>query len=119
MEEQKITEKNETVGKCIGGTRGGKWNMREMMKEDYRKGAKRNGKYQRKEIIRRSDADDSFAGQARNCTPKLESLFIVVVHGDGQTIGGDAPFLRHQRSEERRVGKECVSTCRSRWSPYH
>src|SRR3546814_8932463 len=26
------------------------------------------------------------------------------------------PFLR---SEERRVGKECVSTCRSRWSPYH
>src|SRR3546814_5787390 len=35
-------------------------------------------------------------------------------------------FLREQRraalafrSEERRVGKECVSTCRSRWSPYH
>src|SRR3546814_14307160 len=25
----------------------------------------------------------------------------------------------HPRSEERRVGKECVSTCRSRWSPYH
>src|SRR3546814_7952468 len=24
-----------------------------------------------------------------------------------------------QRSEERRVGKECVSTCRYRWSPYH
>src|SRR3546814_18250048 len=23
------------------------------------------------------------------------------------------------RSEERRVGKECVSTCRSRWAPYH
>src|SRR3546814_12197929 len=48
----------------------------------------------------------------------------------------DAPFaadtgtsieiagVRHRyhvpmRSEERRVGKECVSTCRSRWSPYH
>src|SRR3546814_18134242 len=33
-----------------------------------------------------------------------------------------APTARHgdncQRSEERRVGKECVSTCRSRWSPY-
>src|SRR3546814_15841648 len=27
--------------------------------------------------------------------------------------------LRPARSEERRVGKECVSTCRSRWSPYH
>src|SRR3546814_13485595 len=25
----------------------------------------------------------------------------------------------HERSEERRVGKECVSSCRSRWSPYH
>src|SRR3546814_11398571 len=30
--------------------------------------------------------------------------------------GGHPPLLR---SEERRVGKECVSTCRSRWSPYH
>src|SRR3546814_7880876 len=28
-------------------------------------------------------------------------------------------FLSCRRSEERRVGKECVSTCRSRWSPYH
>src|SRR3546814_6001493 len=27
--------------------------------------------------------------------------------------------LYPDRSEERRVGKECVSTCRSRWSPYH
>src|SRR3546814_14429423 len=26
--------------------------------------------------------------------------------------------LEDRRSEERRVGKECVSTCRSRWSPY-
>src|SRR3546814_10584580 len=26
---------------------------------------------------------------------------------------------RDERSEERRVGKECVSTCRSRWSPCH
>ena len=26
---------------------------------------------------------------------------------------------RHWRSEERRVGKECTMTCRSRWSPYH
>src|SRR3546814_14263879 len=28
-------------------------------------------------------------------------------------------FINAVRSEERRVGKECVSTCRSRWSPYH
>src|SRR3546814_13427537 len=33
------------------------------------------------------------------------------VHYAGPAAGG--------RSEERRVGKECVSTCRSRWSPYH
>src|SRR3546814_14717233 len=32
------------------------------------------------------------------------------------TIIGDAYVVR---SEERRVGKECVSTCSSRWSPYH
>ena len=27
--------------------------------------------------------------------------------------------FRDARSEERRVGKECAITCRSRWSPYH
>src|SRR3546814_5640894 len=38
----------------------------------------------------------------------------------GEILGsrGDAE-TRRGRSEERRVGKECVSTCRSRWSPYH
>src|SRR3546814_15334995 len=43
------------------------------------------------------------------------------VHGD--TTDGRADALPAHaaglRSEERRVGKECVSTCRSRWSPYH
>src|SRR3546814_15447764 len=29
------------------------------------------------------------------------------------------PEIVGSRSEERRVGKECVSTCRSRWLPYH
>src|SRR3546814_15201519 len=32
---------------------------------------------------------------------------------------GPARYAAHLRSDERRVGKECVSTCRSRWSPYH
>src|SRR3546814_2593290 len=36
---------------------------------------------------------------------------------DGKTIEGWLTLP--PRSEERRVGKECVSTCRSRWSPYH
>ena len=42
--------------------------------------------------------------------PKLEG-FGAVVHLAGEPITG--------RSEERRVGKECWITCRSRWSPYH
>src|SRR3546814_14222850 len=32
-------------------------------------------------------------------------------------LGGPRLFLRNGRSDARRVGKECVSTCRSRWSP--
>src|SRR3546814_13132334 len=46
-----------------------------------------------------------------------------VVVGDGRLhrrrarLGGGR--LAPERSGERRVGKECVSTCRSRWSPYH
>src|SRR3546814_1061234 len=32
---------------------------------------------------------------------------------------GKGYSITYTRSEERRVGKECVSTCRSRWSPYH
>src|SRR3546814_10796355 len=44
-----------------------------------------------------------------------------------QAAGGDhladeeavRALVPHLRSEERRVGYECVSTCRSRWSPYH
>src|SRR3546814_12684183 len=35
-----------------------------------------------------------------------------------RVIGTVLPIIR-ARPEERRVGKECVSTCRSRWSPYH
>src|SRR3546814_15191402 len=35
-----------------------------------------------------------------------------------ESTGWNYFFRRLHRSEERRVGKECVSTCRSRWSPY-
>src|SRR3546814_15959767 len=37
----------------------------------------------------------------------------------GQLPARQTEVAEHERSEERRVGKECVSTCRSRWSPYH
>src|SRR3546814_18508330 len=49
-------------------------------------------------------------------------LFSQAEHGEDSEsilISPDADFLDRVRSEERRVGKECVSTCRSRWSPYH
>src|SRR3546814_16487784 len=35
------------------------------------------------------------------------------------SVMAEGHAARHARSEERSVGKECVSTCRSRWSPYH
>src|SRR3546814_12426307 len=47
------------------------------------------------------------SGQGRNATLA------------GGPIAGCEPLHQAQRSEERRVGKECVSTGRSRWSPYH
>src|SRR3546814_14532961 len=63
-------------------------------------------------------------------TPKIAALAVRLAHDAGvppnvlqlaiggadvgEALGGD---VRVARSEERRVGKECVSTCRSRWSP--
>src|SRR3546814_12534054 len=49
---------------------------------------------------------------------------LMLVAQIGQAVGGDWSRVDRivkigVRSEERRVGKECVSTCRSRWSPYH
>src|SRR3546814_3498539 len=62
-----------------------------------------------------------------------ETVDAILDHPDIQAVGfvGSTPIAEYvykrgcaagkrvQRSEERRVGKECVSTCRSRWSPYH
>src|SRR3546814_17236898 len=68
------------------------------------------------------------------CTGKSMGASLVVnslskhIGGHGNALGGtvtdtglyDWSDYRNiaERSEERRVGKECVSTCRSRWSPY-
>src|SRR3546814_11342352 len=58
----------------------------------------------------------------------LPYLFAALVFASGATMffSYNAAHTMTQRvlviagrSEERRVGKECVSTCRSRWSPYH
>src|SRR3546814_2872337 len=45
-----------------------------------------------------------------------------MTHGEPRTFPRTADllgFCTTDSSAERRVGKECVSTCRSRWSPYH
>src|SRR3546814_20607692 len=46
----------------------------------------------------------------------VSGLVFADLGGEAETIGNGVVA---SRSEERRVGKECVSTCRSRWSPYH
>src|SRR3546814_7206470 len=52
----------------------------------------------------------------------VADLHLVLGPADGDLpLGGRVEPVAELavRSEERRVGKECVSTCRSRWSPYH
>src|SRR3546814_5555524 len=71
----------------------------------------------------RYDKNENFDGQI---TPRLSGVYEIVpdnhIRVSWQT-GFRNPTTQNQyidlRSEERRVGKECVSTCRSRWSPYH
>src|SRR3546814_5549946 len=53
------------------------------------------------------------SNRCRQCLPMLQC----VVMPEWSPLSGEATTAF--RSEERRVGKECVSTCRSRWSPYH
>src|SRR3546814_12900331 len=52
----------------------------------------------------------------RNTQPVFDRFRDIVVSGVERMVKPDAAIY-HLRSEERRVGKECVSTCRSRWSP--
>ena len=55
----------------------------------------------------------------RSLDPDNCAMFLVLSILFGITEPFFLFFSREKRSEERRVGKECVSTCRSRWSPYH
>src|SRR3546814_13120450 len=66
-----------------------------------------------------------FAVIPHTATGLLGLLTAPLLHGSPAHLGGNAVSLlllgtlAGARSEERRVGNECVSTCRSRWSPYH
>src|SRR3546814_18933604 len=77
----------------------------------------------------------SMAPATPKATPETPSAAVpagatgVLVLADGTVIWGQGYgatgsgvgeiCFNTARSEERRVGKECDSTCRSRWSPYH
>src|SRR3546814_18137111 len=57
---------------------------------------------------------------------RLYLQYQTISKGEIDVLGANAAIYHSKRkkilgrrSEERRVGKECVSTCRSRWSPYH
>ena len=49
---------------------------------------------------------------------QVNTNFLIYYHFDKDSVSILA-YGRSNRSEERRVGKECASMCRSRWSPYH
>src|SRR3546814_15635757 len=67
------------------------------------------------------------AGQQAQHGAVLEQLAQVALAHEAGEIAAEGDVvdavglqrLQRLRSEERRVGKECVSTCSSRWSPYH
>src|SRR3546814_3041323 len=68
----------------------------------------------------------AFHYPSRPLTPALDGMTLDIREGETVALVGPSGAgkttvfqLLQRRSEERRVGKECVSTCRSRWSPYH
>src|SRR3546814_9592889 len=60
---------------------------------------------------------ERLAGRAGRKHPRQENGQVVLSRRCSPSI--PCRGVGRGRSEERRVGKECVSTCRSRWSPYH
>src|SRR3546814_13029504 len=52
-------------------------------------------------------------------TPVSSSSSSMAPTYSSSNTGSAMPAILSSRSEERRVGKECVNTCRSRWSLYH
>src|SRR3546814_12322418 len=65
------------------------------------------------------DRDALFALSQSAASLTVQPIRTISV-GDGPSLHCNRPPAPGgaSRSEERRVGKECVSTCRSRWSPY-
>src|SRR3546814_14000027 len=64
--------------------------------------------------LRRPGRETAIALARDLCGLRVDAVEVIQHRADR---GGK--IIKIERSEERRVGKECVSTCRSRWSPYH
>src|SRR3546814_11496543 len=79
------------------------------------------GRWRREAEAKRS------GGRIGNAEPTSEETVQTIDIRGGHRAACEGRLPKHQdetavmtkRSEERRVGKECVSTCRSRWSPDH
>src|SRR3546814_13128472 len=65
------------------------------------------------------EVEDSGPGISDEDRERVFDRFFRVLGGNTDGSGLGLSIVKEIRSEERRVGKECVSTCRSRWSPYH
>ena len=67
----------------------------------------------------RTPAPGPLCGPFR-CAVSSADVSVGLLHSGGSLhIRACEPILSCHRSEERRVGKECLRLCRSRWSPYH
>src|SRR3546814_20069756 len=71
--------------------------------------ASQSGNYNNSLIVQNGAGNEAVLAQAGNYNVS------VIDQAGSDHVANVAQY----RSEERRVGKECVSTCRSRWSPYH
>src|SRR3546814_15870386 len=69
----------------------------------------------------KSVADAKMRTGATSVAGEIDAYLPTILAAAGLGLWRFHPVPGHftLRSEERRVGKECVSTCRSRWSPYH
>src|SRR3546814_3584009 len=75
-------------------------------------------------FLDRGEVKDALAWLRLLANPDDDTAFLRAIGSPKREVGSAslaklAELAHHARSEERRVGKECVSTCRSRWSPNH
>ena len=79
-------------------------------------GSRRNSNFRDTQV---DIKDNSWSFEAGLRTCQNNSSSIRYGGKDISFIRKNGHILRGGRSEERRVGKECLRLCRSRWSPYH